>query len=121
MKYNKSRWLLLALVIASYTFMYTQSDRYATCDDDCQKVGSLYSALLKNRPYIYSVARCSWNRISDTLCIAVKDTTGVNWNLLADTVCLLATQNSLYKQRLFIMRYDTTRLTVDTLLTKQCP
>jgi hypothetical protein len=117
---KKSRWFFLALVIAAYTFMYTQSDHFS-CDDDCQKVASLNTALLKNRPYIYGVWRCSWNRMSDTLCITVKDTTGVNWNLVADTACLLATQNGLYKQRVFIMRYDTASRVADTLVRRQCP
>jgi hypothetical protein len=120
MKHKRSRWLLLALVIASYTFMYTQSDRYA-CDDDCKKVESLNNALVSGRTYIYSIGRCGVSRVSDTLCLLVKDTAAMDWNLLADTACLMATQNSLYHQKLFIITYDTVTQRLDTLLKKQCP
>ena len=120
MKHKRSRWLLLALVIASYTFMYTQSDRYS-CDDDCKNVSSLNTKLVTGRPYIYSIGRCGINRVSDTLCLYVRDTTAIDWNLLADTACLVATQNSLYHQKLFVIKYDTATRSLDTLVRRQCP
>lgn len=110
---------MLALVVLSYTFMYTQSE--TPCNDDCNRVNSFNIALQKNRSYVSYALRCSQNPVSDTLCLWVQDTTGVNWNLFADTACLLATQNGLYRQKLFIITYDTTRQTLDTLVRKQCP
>jgi hypothetical protein len=117
---KKTGWLILALVVLSYTFMYTQSDRFA-CNDDCEKINSLNTALHANRNYVSYVLRCGQNPVSDTLCLWVKDTTGIDWNLFADTACLLATQNGLYKQKFFIITYDTSTLIVDTLVRKQCP
>jgi len=116
---KRKGWLILALVVSSYTFMYTQSE--TPCDDDCEKLNSLNTALHKNRSYVNYAMRCGQNPASDTLCVWVKDTTGINWNLLADTACLLATQNGLYKQNLFVITYDTSTLILDTLVRKQCP
>ncbi len=118
---KKARWVILALVILSYAFMYTQTkDRYL-CNDDCQKVNSVNTSLVKTRNYIYYVNRCGGQSpTSDTLCVFVKDTTGINWDLLADTACLVATQNGLYHQKLFICNWDTSTHSMDTLVRKQC-
>ena len=115
---KKTGWLMLALVIACYAFMYTETKKDYVCNDDCQKVQSVDASL--RRSYLYSIGRCSYQG-SDTLCVWVKDTTGVNWSVLADTTCLIATQNGLYKQKLFFISYDTSRHIFDTLLVKQCP
>lgn len=110
--------VILVLIICLYAFMYTDTKTYS-CSDDCQKIYALDTTLMHDRDYIFGVYRCSRNSISDTICIIVKDTTGVNWDLFADTVCAMATQKGLNQQKLFIIKNGSFPL--DTLVKKQCP
>jgi len=113
------------MVVLSYVFMYTETKERYLCDDDCEKIQAIDSMLIKSHDYVYTVYRCyqsySTPQASDTLCVNVKDTIGVNWDLLADTICMLASQNGLNHQKVFIYKYDTATYLFDTLVKKNCP
>jgi hypothetical protein len=117
---KKIRFVILPLILAVYTLLFMATKREFPCDDDCQKVRSVEDALRTNREtYIYSASRCTNNRISDTLCVLVRDTSGINWNLLADTACIIATQKGLLNQQVFILKLGTSPF--DTVARKRCP
>jgi hypothetical protein len=117
---RKIKLLILPLILLGYAFLYmaTSVDK-SICIDDCEKVHNLSEELHSTRDYVFAVSRCTNVAVSDTLCVYVKDTIGINWNLLADTVCMLATQKGLLRQKLFLMR--TVNSIRDTILFKQCP
>jgi hypothetical protein len=91
------------------------------CEGDCEKVQNFYTAIKNKRPYVLSVYRCSYQSLSDSLCVYVRDSNGVDWNLLADTACQIATQNGLPQQKIFILQADTSTTLIDTVVRKQCP
>jgi len=111
--------LILLAIVFFYAFLYwaTSVDR-GRCDDDCQRVYQLDTMLLNRYRYLYSVNRCT-RAPSDTLCVYVRDTTGINWDRFADTVCLFANSIGLRQQKLFIIRGIS--FPPDTVARKQCP
>ena len=113
-----TRSLILFIVVAFYALLYwaTSVDK---CDEDCQKQIELSALLAKNRTYVYGAWRCSQSYISDTLCVSLKDTVGVNWDLLADTACQYANSLGLYHQKVFLIKIGVSR--PDTVARKQCP
>lgn len=114
------RLLILPVILLIYTFTFMATKPAGVCDDDCERVGAFSSQLYQGREsYVLASYRCSFNRISDTLCITVRDTTGIDWNVLADTACAIATRNGLLHQQIYIFRTATTPL--DTLAKKRCP
>ncbi len=115
----KIRYLIFVLIFVVYSALHIATSYQAPCIDDCEKVSDFSKALTTNRDYVYGAYRCTNAAISDTLCVQVKDTIGINWNLLADTACILATQNGLPRQKLFFIRNS--NAVRDTILVKQCP
>ena len=119
MKPLTKSFILLAIVVF-YAFLYwaTSVDKGYLCDEDCQRVNQLDTLLLHRYTYLYSVNRCS-RTPTDTLCVYVRDTTGINWDRFADTVCLYANSIGLRQQKLFIIR--SISFQPDTVVRKQCP
>ncbi len=114
--------LFLLLILSIYASLYVATSRYTPCEGDCEKVNEVSSKIRNNRQaYIHYLQRCSNRPISDTLCLYVKDTTGINWNLIADSTCYFATQAGLAQQKLFIIKFSATAGTPDTLVQQQCP
>jgi hypothetical protein len=117
---KKKNWVLLPVILLGYTLLFMATKIAEPCDDDCQKVRAVDDALRTNREgYIYATGRCSYNRVSDSLCVMVRDTTGIDWNLLADTACIIATQKGLPHQQIFVVKIGTSPM--DTLAKKRCP
>lgn len=114
----KNRKLLFFGILFCYAFMYIATTKQPLCVGDCEKVRSVRIAY-KSKNYVVAVERCSFPRVSDTLCIYVKDTTGVDWNHLADTTCIIATQQGLLQQKILILKNGT--VPFDTLARKICP
>ncbi|HWR32229.1 MAG TPA: hypothetical protein VN451_01785, partial [Chitinophagaceae bacterium] len=120
MRRNKYTILLFILTGYSFLFIATSVDKEIICDSDCEKIYNLNQALINGRSsYIYGVSRCTRTNPSDTICVFVKDTIGINWNLLADTACILATQQGLLQQKIFILKNS--QYPPDTVSRKQCP
>lgn len=118
MNINKS--LILSLIIVGYAFVYIATSK-DPCSGDCKKIEIIRESLKLNRPYLLGVYRCINNyRTIDSLCVKVTDTTGVNWGLLADTACMVASQNGLPDQKIFILRFSKTSSNYDTLAFKEC-
>jgi predicted 3-demethylubiquinone-9 3-methyltransferase (glyoxalase superfamily) len=117
--FKRFRFLFLALILISYSLLYiaTSIDR---CDANCERISAVDTLLKKNRDYVYYTSRCNWSAASDSICVWVKDTSGIDWNLLADTVCQIATVNGLLQQKVFILKSTTTGFP-DTVVKKQCP
>ena len=114
-KYKK---IVLPLVLVFFTLLFMATSRVEPCDDDCEKVRQVSGAMYTGREsYVYHVQRCSRNLVSDSLCMYVKDTTGINWVSLADTLCMEASRRGLNRQKIFILK--TTGQ--DTLFKNQCP
>ena len=111
--------LILPLIFIVYAFLYIATTKNIPCDGDCEKVYQTGIVLRNSRTYVYGVYRCTQPRISDTLCVMVKDTIGINWNLFADTVCIIATQQGLIRQKIFVLKNGTSP--PDTLSRKVCP
>lgn len=111
--------LILFVAVAFYSFLYLATSYEVKCEDDCQKTNELYRLLANNRKYVFSVSRCLPTYSTDTLCIGVRDTTGINWTLFADTVCAYASSVNLPRQTIFILNKDV--FPNDTLARKQCP
>lgn len=116
---QKGKFIILGLILILYGALHIATSYQVPCEDDCEKVGTFSNDLRKNRDYVYGVYRCTNVAVSDTLCVYVKDTIGVNWNLLADTACVLATQKGLQQQKLFLIRNGNSIR--DTILVRQCP
>lgn len=107
---------LLVIILSAYAFLYIATTKPVHCEGDCERTLNTYIALNAGRDYVYNVSRCS-PQVTDTLCILVKDTTGINWDLFADTACMVATQNGLLQQKIFVLK----NATHDTLARKSCP
>lgn len=117
---RKRKLLLLPIILTVYSLLFIATKPNYPCDGDCEKVNAFDNALRFNREsYIFGTQRCSYNRISDSLCVLVRDTTGINWQLLADTACDIATQKGLLQQKIFILKLGTSPL--DTVARKVCP
>lgn len=111
--------LILVVVIAFYSLLYIATSYPVKCEDDCQKVYGLDTTLSKKFDYFYTAQRCTYRQGSDTLCIYVKDTVGINWDRFADTVCLYANIAGLFQQKIFLIKNNAVSL--DTVARKQCP
>lgn len=116
MRKNK---LLLFSVLLGYAFLYIATSYHVPCEDDCEKTSNTYQALATNRPYVITVRRCTYQAVSDTLCVFVRDTTGINWSLFADTACMTATQYGLPRQKILVVNIEVSPY--DTVATKICP
>jgi len=110
--------LLLPLILISYALLYIATTKVFICNEDCNNVMRVDTTLTRRYNYVWNVARCGANVVTDTLCIYVKDTAGINWDLFADTTCQVATQVGLSRQKIFIIKATTP---FDTLVKKQCP
>jgi len=110
--------LLLPLILISYALLYIATSKEFPCNEDCNKVMRVDTTLTRHHDYVWYVTRCGANVVTDTLCIYVKDTAGINWDLFADTTCQVATQVGLSSQKIFIIKATTP---FDTLAKKQCP
>jgi hypothetical protein len=119
--FKRFRYLFLSVILIGYAFLYMATSVQEPCEGDCLKVENFNTAIRKNRPYIFSSYRCSYQSVSDSLCVYVKDTSGVDWNLLADTACQVATQNGLPQQKIFILQVNASTTFIDTVVRKQCP
>jgi hypothetical protein len=117
MKNKKS--ILLFLILGFYSVLYIATKYAEPCDGDCAKVQTVSDNLRQNRSYVIWASRCGYHSISDTLCVYVKDTIGINWNLLADTACLYSSQAGLTQQKIFIIKNFSSP--IDTLARKVCP
>lgn len=116
MRKNK---LLLPVILLGYAFLYIATSYSTPCVDDCEKTSKTYQALSATRNYVFGVVRCTNQAATDTLCIYVKDTSGINWGLFADTACMVATQQGLLRQKIFVIKTGT--MAPDTVATRNCP
>ena len=114
-----SKSLILFTVVAFYSILYLATSYEVKCEGDCAKIYGLDTTLSKKYDYFHDVLRCTYSQGSDTLCIYVKDTTGINWDRFADTVCLYANIAGLYQQEIFIIKNGV--WPPDTVARKQCP
>lgn len=110
---------IMLAVIGFYTLLYIGSSYPVRCEDDCQKVYQLDTTLSRKFDYFSWASRCTSSRVSDTLCIQVKDTIGIDWDRFADTVCLYARSVGLNQQKLFLIKWSS--VSTDTVARKQCP
>ncbi len=116
---KRNHKFLFLLIVAAYSFLYLATSYHVPCEGDCEKVSVVHQKIRNNREsYVYSVNRCSRNLVSDTLCVYVKDTVGIDWNFLADSTCYFATQAGLPRQKIFILKSG---FPTDTLVIRQCP
>lgn len=111
--------LILPAVIIFYTLLYMASQYPVKCDENCSKQTTLDTTLRNKYSYFYGVWNCARMPQSDTLCITVKDTVGINWDRFADTVCLYANSVGLQQRKIFMV--NNLRYPPDTLARKQCP
>lgn len=117
---KKHKFFLLFIIVCIYSLLFIATKRDIPCEGDCELVSNFGNAIrLGRESYVYGAYRCSRNYISDTLCVYVKDTTGINWNLLSDTACIIATQKGLLQQKIFIIKNSV--FPPDTVARKQCP
>ncbi len=114
------KFLVLPLLLFSFAFLFMATKRVLPCEGDCVIVQDVYQALRNGREsYVNYVYRCGYNLVSDTLCIFVKDTTGINWYSLADTACFEASQRGLNRQKIFVIKDLSSP--ADTLARLICP
>lgn len=119
--HKKLSFILLFLICGVYAVTFIATKPAQPCDTDCEKVQITGSLLFKNREsYVQGVYRCAYQRVSDTLCVIVKDTTGINWDRLADTACMIATGNGLLRQYILVLT-DRRGAPLDTLARLRCP
>jgi len=117
---KKYRYFLLTVIIVFFTLFFFATKKYVPCEGDCEKMSNFNQAIRNGRDsYVVWAIRCGPNPVSDTICIFVKDISGINWGLLADTACTIATQYGLNQQKIFILKNFSSP--VDTLAKKQCP
>ena len=114
---NKIAFIVILLF---YMCLYMATKYVPECYEDCEKRRQIDASLSVGRNYFYGTYRCTNTAVSDTLCVYVKDTTGINWNLFADTVCSVATSYGLIRQKVFIIKQGSI-FPLDTVARKQCP
>jgi len=119
--FKRYKYVFLSLILLTYALLYiaTSYPPNFTCDTDCERMIGLDTTLRKNRDYVYTANRC-YQPASDSICVTVKDTIGIDWNLLADTICQIATSKGLLQQNIFILKTNSTGIP-DTVVKKQCP
>lgn len=115
-KYSR---FILFFILLGYALLHIATKYNYPCEDDCARVNEFSNELSSSRDYVYGAYRCSRVAVSDTLCVYVKDTIGINWSLLADTACNIATQKGLQRQKLFFI--NNVNSIRDTILVRQCP
>lgn len=113
--------LILPAILAVYMLFFMATSRPYKCDADCETIVRLHDRLRIGRDSLQlSVARCSYNLVSDTICVHVNGAYNWNWQGLADTACLQATDLGLRQQKIFILSYSNTG-GYDTLAVRSCP
>lgn len=118
---NKLSFILLFLICGVYYVTFIATKPAPVCDSDCEKVNATGAQLYLHREgYVQGVYRCTYQRVSDTLCVIVKDTTGINWDRLADTACMTAAANGLRQQFVLILT-NRRGVPLDTLARLRCP
>jgi hypothetical protein len=120
--FKRYKFFFLSFILITYALLYmaTTVPGSYNCDTDCEMMIAVDTILRKNRDYVYYANRCNQPVASDSICVLVKDTTGIDWNLLADTVCQIATSKGLLRQKVFILKTTSTGFP-DTVARKQCP
>jgi hypothetical protein len=117
---KKVKLLILPFLLIVFSLFFMATSKQPICDRDCSAVVDVGTALRNGRTsYVEGVYRCGYSLVSDTLCVYVKDTTGIDWDRLADTTCMIAAQRGLSGQKIFILKnfsYPT-----DTVARKNCP
>ena len=111
--------LILSSVVLVYAILYIATSYGGRCDEDCQTVFRLDSTLRNKYDYVWGVQRCIYRQGTDSLCIMVKDTVGIDWDRFADTVCTYSNSIGLRRQEIFILRNSV--FPPDTLARKRCP
>jgi hypothetical protein len=111
--------LILSLTLLFYSVTYLATSKVVPCEGDCEKTYGLDTILRNKYNYYHGSYRCARTYSTDTLCVYVKDTIGINWDLFADTVCMYAKSVGLNRQQLLILNNGV--LPPDTLARKQCP
>lgn len=119
MKKNKHSILLLPIIVLLYAALYIATSYSVPCEGDCEKVSKVGDVLRNAKSYVYGAFRCTYLQGSDTLCIYVKDTIGVDWSRLADTTCFIAQENGLLQQKIFVVKNAV--FPNDTVARKICP
>ncbi len=113
--------LVLPALLAGYMLLFMATTMPYKCDEDCEKTDRLFQLLRPGRDTLQlSIGRCSYNRVSDTLCVLVNKNVSWDWPGFADTVCQQATGIGLLQQKIFILGYGTSG-NYDTLAVKFCP
>jgi hypothetical protein len=115
----KAKHFLLVLILSVYAGLYIATSTPESCDTYCEKILLINQQLSKNRPYFQNAYRCTNRQGSDTICLYVRDTSGIDWNLFADTACMTFSNYGLPGQKIFILKTGTTP--PDTLAKKICP
>jgi hypothetical protein len=116
---NRRSGLLLFTILGFYAALHIATSYQPRCDGDCEKIENINAKLSANHPYVRYVQRCTYRSVSDTICVYVRDTIGINWNLLADSTCYFANREGLPRQKVFVIRQ--TNFPADTLVRMQCP
>jgi len=111
--------LILSLTLLFYLIIYLATSKVVPCEGDCAKTYGLDTILRNKYKYYLQSFRCARTYSTDTLCVYVKDTTGINWDRFSDTVCMYAKSVGLSSQILLIMNNGV--LPPDTLARKRCP
>jgi hypothetical protein len=113
--------LILPAILAVYMLFFMATSMPYKCDADCEKTNRLLENLRPGRDTLQmTIGRCSYNRVSDTLCVIVNRNVNWDWPGFADTVCQQATAIGMLQQKVFILGYGTTSY-YDTLAVKFCP
>ncbi len=114
-KYN----LLFVAIVVCYGLLYMATSVPDKECIPCNQLSALYQKLSVNKTYITQVNSCSLQNTVDTVCISVKDTTGVNWTALADTACLYSKQQNMPTKAVYILKDNV--FPRDTLAAVICP
>lgn len=117
--FKRYRFIFLTLILISYSLLYIATTKSFPCDSDCETMAAVDTLIQKNRDYVYTANRC-YRPSSDSICVWVKDTSGIDWNLLADTVCQVASSKGLLQQYIIVLKVNSTGIP-DTVVTKRCP
>jgi hypothetical protein len=117
---QKIKIFCAGLFIITFSLFFVATKQVAPCDGDCEKMNNFNLAIRNGREnFVMWAYRCSFKPVSDTICVMVRDTSGINWVLFADTACTIATQYGLSQQKIFILKNS--NFPPDTLAKKQCP
>ncbi len=115
---KKNSVLVLLVCLVFYAGLYIATSKQYICEGDCEKLIKITEVLQANKSYVYGASRCTGRQGSDTLCVYVQDTIGIDWNNLADTTCHIAQENGLFQQKVFVIKNGT--FPNDTVARKIC-